>query len=101
MLPIPEEGDVLFEDRPAPVINRVQTLLLFLHQGFGHRDVVALDSQAKLAGLVHKLAGKGDSVICLGAGNITTWAYKLPGELKKRSAPAKRSPASKRARKKA
>jgi UDP-N-acetylmuramate--alanine ligase len=78
----------------------------------GHRDVVALDSQAKLAGLVHKLAGKGDTVICLGAGNITTWAYKLPGELKKRGGtakrratisrrtPGKRGAAAKRARKK-
>jgi UDP-N-acetylmuramate--alanine ligase len=56
----------------------------------GHRDVVALDGQARLAGLVHKLAGKGDTVICLGAGNITTWAYKLPGELKKRRGTAKR-----------
>ena len=28
------------------------------------------------------LAGKGDLVVCLGAGNITQWAYALPGELK-------------------
>jgi UDP-N-acetylmuramate--alanine ligase len=27
------------------------------------------------------LARPGDYVICLGAGNITQWAYALPGEL--------------------
>jgi len=55
----------------------------------GHRHVLSLDKQTALAGLVHGLAGKGDCVICLGAGNITTWAYTLPGELKKRQTSAK------------
>ena len=27
------------------------------------------------------LAEPGDIVVCLGAGNITQWAYALPGEL--------------------
>ena len=36
----------------------------------------------ELAGIVHGLAGRGDLVVCLGAGNITQWAYALPGELK-------------------
>ncbi|MDH3233679.1 MAG: UDP-N-acetylmuramate--L-alanine ligase, partial [Alphaproteobacteria bacterium] len=64
----------------------------------GHRHVVALSAQKELARLVHDFAGKGDCVICLGAGNITTWAYKLPGELKKRSTPSKRrAPAKRRA----
>ena len=27
------------------------------------------------------LAKPGDYVVCLGAGNITQWAYALPGEL--------------------
>ena len=35
-----------------------------------------------LAGVVKGLAGRGDLVVCLGAGNITQWAYALPGELK-------------------
>ena len=28
------------------------------------------------------IAKPGDYVVCLGAGNITQWAYALPGELK-------------------
>ena len=34
-----------------------------------------------LAGIVKGLAKPGDYVICLGAGNITQWAYALPGQL--------------------
>ena len=47
----------------------------------GHRHVQVLPSPDKLAGLVHKIAKPGDYVVCLGAGNITQWAYALPGEL--------------------
>jgi UDP-N-acetylmuramate--alanine ligase len=31
--------------------------------------------------MVKRLAQPGDIVVCLGAGNITQWAYALPGEL--------------------
>ncbi|HTO65602.1 MAG TPA: UDP-N-acetylmuramate--L-alanine ligase [Bradyrhizobium sp.] len=48
----------------------------------GHREVVPLQKPAELAGIVKKLAHSGDLVVCLGAGNITQWAYALPGELK-------------------
>ncbi|MGA2055448.1 MAG: UDP-N-acetylmuramate--L-alanine ligase [Bradyrhizobium sp.] len=48
----------------------------------GHREVIALPNAAALAGIVKGVAGKGDLVVCLGAGNITQWAYALPGELK-------------------
>ncbi|XUM22518.1 UDP-N-acetylmuramate--L-alanine ligase [Bradyrhizobium oligotrophicum S58] len=48
----------------------------------GHRDVVPLPKAADLAGIVKDLAKPGDLVVCLGAGNITQWAYALPGELK-------------------
>ena len=47
----------------------------------GHRHVIALDAQPSLAKLVKSLAQPGDYVVCLGAGNITQWAYALPGEL--------------------
>jgi UDP-N-acetylmuramate--alanine ligase len=47
----------------------------------GHRNVMALDKSEDLAGLVSAQAKPGDYVICLGAGNITHWAYALPGEL--------------------
>jgi UDP-N-acetylmuramate--alanine ligase len=48
----------------------------------GHREVIPLPNAAALAGIVKGVAGKGDLVVCLGAGNITQWAYALPGELK-------------------
>jgi UDP-N-acetylmuramate--alanine ligase len=47
----------------------------------GHRHALPLPSSEKLAGMVATLAGPGDYVVCLGAGNITQWAYALPGEL--------------------
>ncbi|HZR89547.1 MAG TPA: UDP-N-acetylmuramate--L-alanine ligase [Bradyrhizobium sp.] len=48
----------------------------------GHREVIPLPKAADLAGIVRGLARPGDLVVCLGAGNITQWAYALPGELK-------------------
>ncbi|MBV9561659.1 MAG: UDP-N-acetylmuramate--L-alanine ligase [Bradyrhizobium sp.] len=48
----------------------------------GHRQVVPLMTPADLAGIVKDIAHAGDLVVCLGAGNITQWAYALPGELK-------------------
>ncbi|PPD15390.1 MAG: UDP-N-acetylmuramate--L-alanine ligase [Methylobacterium sp.] len=47
----------------------------------GHRHVIALEGAEKLAGHVGAIAKSGDYVVCLGAGNITQWAYALPGEL--------------------
>lgn len=48
----------------------------------GHREVIPLPAAADLAGIVKGVAKSGDFVVCLGAGNITQWAYALPGELK-------------------
>ncbi len=48
----------------------------------GHRDVIPLPKSSDLAGIIKGLAKSGDIVVCLGAGNITQWAYALPGELK-------------------
>ena len=48
----------------------------------GHREVIPLQNSSELAKVVHGIAGRGDLVVCLGAGNITQWAYALPGELK-------------------
>ena len=47
----------------------------------GHRNAMALGQSEELASLIKGLAQPGDYVICLGAGNITQWAYALPGEL--------------------
>jgi UDP-N-acetylmuramate--alanine ligase len=48
----------------------------------GHREVIPLQNAAALARVVHGIAGPGDYVVCLGAGNITQWAYALPAELR-------------------
>ncbi len=48
----------------------------------GHREVIPLESSAALAGVVRGIAKEDDFVVLLGAGNITQWAYALPGELK-------------------
>ncbi|MBB4395468.1 UDP-N-acetylmuramate--L-alanine ligase [Bradyrhizobium sp. ERR14] len=48
----------------------------------GHREVVPLPNAGELANIVHGIAKSGDLVVCLGAGNITQWAYALPDQLK-------------------
>jgi UDP-N-acetylmuramate--alanine ligase len=47
----------------------------------GHRQVIPLDGPQELARIVARLAHAGDIIVCLGAGNITQWAYALPAEL--------------------
>jgi UDP-N-acetylmuramate--alanine ligase len=47
----------------------------------GHRHAVPLPSPADLPALIADLAGRGDFVVCLGAGSITSWANALPGQL--------------------
>ena len=47
----------------------------------GHRHVVALDDPDALPDLIAETAESGDMVVCLGAGNITTWANDLPRTL--------------------
>jgi UDP-N-acetylmuramate--alanine ligase len=46
----------------------------------GHRDAGPV-SRSSVATEVAKRAEAGDVVVCLGAGDITQWAYALPGEL--------------------
>lgn len=48
---------------------------------FGHRSVQALESAEALPGVVAAEAKSGDLVVLLGAGDITAWAYALPGQL--------------------
>ena len=47
----------------------------------GHRNVATISHPSELAPLLHETAQSGDVIICLGAGNITQWAYALPDEL--------------------
>jgi UDP-N-acetylmuramate--alanine ligase len=47
----------------------------------GHRRVLALDAPADLPAIIQAEARSGDLVVFLGAGDITAWAYALPGQL--------------------
>lgn len=47
----------------------------------GHKNVTALPSRDDLAASVAAQVQPGDYVICLGAGDITKWAYALPAQL--------------------
>ena len=47
----------------------------------GHPQVLPLPSAEQLPELVARIAKPGDFVICLGAGNITSWAAALPEQL--------------------
>ncbi|MFL5315565.1 MAG: UDP-N-acetylmuramate--L-alanine ligase [Microvirga sp.] len=66
-------------EQPIPGADR-DTLVRGL-KARGHRNAIALERSEDLAGLVRGLARPGDYVVCLGAGNITQWAYALAGEL--------------------
>lgn len=48
---------------------------------FGHRSVQPLESVQALPGVIAEEAKPGDLVVLLGAGDITAWAYALPGQL--------------------
>src|SRR6187397_2200600 len=67
-------------EAPIPGADR-DTLVAGL-RARGHRNVTGLDDSQQLAGLIKGIAQPSDYVVCLGAGNITQWAYALPEELK-------------------
>lgn len=48
---------------------------------FGHRSVQPLESVEALPEVIASEARSGDLVVLLGAGDITQWAYALPGQL--------------------
>lgn len=66
-------------EAPLPGIDR-DGLVEGLRR-YGHRRALPLESPADLARLVNEEAKAGDLVVCLGAGDITAWAYALPEQL--------------------
>ena len=66
-------------EAPIPEINR--DALVTALKAHGHRRPLALASAEDLPYIIRSLAKPGDYVVCLGAGNITQWAYALPGQL--------------------
>jgi UDP-N-acetylmuramate--alanine ligase len=65
----------------APIEGADRDSLVAAVRARGHRQVISLGGSHELAGIVKGLAKPGDYVVLLGAGNITQWAYALPGEL--------------------
>ena len=53
----------------------------------GHRDARALEHADRLPHMLSDLVHAGDYVVCLGAGNITQWAYALPDQLRALAGP--------------
>ena len=65
----------------APIAGADRDSLVAAIKAHGHRNVQSLPEAAALPALVRDLAKPGDYVVCLGAGNITQWAYALPEQL--------------------
>ncbi len=65
----------------APIPGADRDALVQALRAHGHRQVVPLDDAQDLARMIRRLVEPGDIIVCLGAGNITQWAYALPGEL--------------------
>jgi UDP-N-acetylmuramate--alanine ligase len=66
-------------ETPIPGIDR-DALVAGLTR-WGHRHVLPLQSAADLPAIIARDARPGDVVVLLGAGDITAWAYALPGQL--------------------
>ncbi len=71
----------VFAAGEQPIKGAGQADLISGLRAGGHRSVHSICDPEELADKVAVLAKPGDIVICLGAGNITHWAYKLPKEL--------------------
>ena len=65
----------------APIEGADRDALVEGLRRYGQRRVLALDSVPALPRLVKEETQPGDLVVCLGAGDITAWAYALPGQL--------------------
>ena len=65
----------------APIEGVDKDALVAAIKAHGHRQAIALPSPDDLPDVIRKIAAPGDYVVTLGAGNITQWAYALPGQL--------------------
>ncbi|UUP16138.1 UDP-N-acetylmuramate--L-alanine ligase [Nitratireductor thuwali] len=64
-----------------PIDGATSEALVASMRAGGHRDARHISGPEAVAPLVREVARPGDFVVFLGAGNITQWAYALPGEL--------------------
>ena len=65
----------------TPIKGASRDALVAGLSAYGHRRALPLSGPADLAGMIAAETKPGDLVVCLGAGDITSWAYALPGQL--------------------
>lgn len=65
----------------APLEGASREALVDGLRRYGHRRALPLSGPEDLARLVLQETQEGDLVVCLGAGDITSWAYALPEQL--------------------
>lgn len=65
----------------APIEGVSRDSLVAAVKAHGHRSASALESAASLPQRIAEIAGEGDYIVLLGAGNITQWAASLPQQL--------------------
>jgi len=71
----------VYQAGEAPIAGIDRDRLVEGIRAVGHRNVMALDGPEQLAQLIADTAREGDSVICMGAGSISQWAYDLGRDL--------------------
>ncbi len=71
----------VYEAGEKPIKGADRDSLIAGLKAHGHKTVFAIEGEDNLPGRVLSVAGRGDLVICLGAGTISGWAYRLPERL--------------------
>ncbi|MEN0651490.1 MULTISPECIES: UDP-N-acetylmuramate--L-alanine ligase [Hyphobacterium] len=71
----------VYEAGESPIEGADRDHLVASLKAHGHRDAAPVTRET-VAEAVSKRAAAGDIIVCLGAGDITAWAYALPEELK-------------------
>ena len=75
--------NVTFAAGEPPIDGADKDHLVQAIQKRGHKAAQILTGPNDLADEISEIAQAGDIVICLGAGDITKWAYALPAQLEK------------------
>jgi UDP-N-acetylmuramate--alanine ligase len=83
----------VYEAGEEPIAGANKLALVEGLKAHGHREVIALPAKTDLPHMIAKIARPNDFVICMGAGDITSWAYALPAQLEEEIAKAKGSAA--------
>jgi UDP-N-acetylmuramate--alanine ligase len=83
----------VYEAGEDPIEGANKNALVEGIKAHGHRDVTALPTKTDLPHTITKMARPNDYVVCLGAGDITSWAYALPGQMDEELVKAKGSAA--------